>query len=157
VVKTLIDQWNSPTINEEEFVQLGSDDKRRYHEEDLTRGFTPREAAARANMFRASFPDVKISYEDLEVRGNIVTVIGMKTRGTHTGAPFSAVEPYPVIEASGIYCENDEEELSVELDDQCKIKRCRVISLGSKSGLAGFYEQIGGQIGGSTTIPAKAA
>ena len=51
----------------------------------------------------------------------------------------------PAIPATGKFRENDEERFCLKLN-QGKIVSCHVIALGTYTGFAGFYEQIGGSL-----------
>lgn len=148
-VRTLLDLWNSPDLDEDKFAELWACDKKRRHlEEDGIQCFTARELARALIQFRASFPDASFSYDSIETCGKTVTVLGFKRQGTHTGAPFYLIQnKASAIPATGLYCENDEEELSIELNDEGKIRRCQVVGLGARTGMAGFYEKIGGVLG----------
>lgn len=97
-----------------------------------------------ANVLLPSFPDIDWTYKSISVvDGNpkVISVDDIVCFGTHTGAPFS-VGGLPPIARTNKKCVNDPERLYIHLDDDNKIKKLEIISLGNASGLMGFYEQI---------------
>ena len=146
VARALVDLYNNKDLSVEDMGKLFvCDEKKRYVFEEGMR-LTPVEVAQMLLLIRSSFPDFKFTYDSIEVEANNkVTVEGLKAFGTHTAAPF-AFPPgvVPPISAAGVFCENDEERVWLELDKNWKIKTCHIIAMGDKTGPIGLYEQIGG-------------
>lgn len=145
--QALVDQWNDPNFSEEEFVELWTcaSEKRMVLEDGFA--FTPRQSAQTIIACRNAFPDLKFTYESIteKVPGKVV-IEGFQSSGTHTGAPYSLGPGFAPIAATQKHCSNDPERFCMDLDEDHKISRNFVIALGSYSGLAGFYEQIGGSM-----------
>lgn len=96
-----------------------------------------------------SFPDLNFAWspEMTEENGGTKFVSTVTASGTHTGAPFG-VGPHPKIEATGIRCQNETNEIVEWTVEDGKIKEMKVINpTGSlKTGPLGFYVQIGGKL-----------
>ena len=151
LAKKLVDVYNSNDLTVKAVTKLFvCDNKKRYIFED-GQSLKVGEVAQAQILIRKSFPDFKFNYTSMEVLlgPNTVTIEGLQASGTHTGEPFTYAPTIPAIPATGIHCANDEERAIIEFDDETgKIKTIRVISMGTKTGLIGLYEQIGGGSGG---------
>ena len=94
----------------------------------------------------ASFPDMKWEYDKMqEPRPGLVEISGFRVSGTHTAAPYTFHPDFPPIPATGKFCENDEENLSLHINKEGKIEQIQIVSLGIFTGPQGLYEQIGGK------------
>lgn len=89
-----------------------------------------------------SFPDLSVRWNPCRETddGKVITTIVVS--GTHTGKPYG-FGPYPKIEATGIKCQNDSEEVTFTFGADDKISLIETKPLG-KFGPTGFYSQIGG-------------
>ena len=145
VAQALIDQYNSKDLNHEDFAKLWVCTKvARYHFEDGL-SLKPGDLVDTLIMTRKCFPDFHCAYKDIKSDSDrTVSVEDAYCAGTHTGEPFSPAPGMPAIPAAGVAVKNDEERFCLELDENGKIKACRVISFGAMSGPLGFYQQIGG-------------
>ena len=95
----------------------------------------------------ASFPDLHFHWSESKELDDGTVTSKVYVTGTHTGSPFG-FGPFPPIEATGIKCQNDPEDVQWIIEGD-KIKETRVIcgTKGStKAGPPGFYVQIGGKM-----------
>mmetsp|Transcript_2149 Transcript_2149/g.4692 ORF Transcript_2149/g.4692 Transcript_2149/m.4692 type:complete len:207 (-) Transcript_2149:104-724(-) len=96
----------------------------------------------------ASFLDIKWEYDEMkEPRPGLVEVSGFRVSGTHNGAPYTFHPNFPAIPAAGKFCQNDEETMTLHINEHGKIEQIQIVALGILTGPAGFYEQIGGKMG----------
>ena len=142
----LVEVYNN--FDREELFKLFTSRKAKISfEDDYIPDITPVQVADNMESFRRSFPDVKFSYDSIkEDEPGVVVMEGVKCIGTHTGEPYTMVPGvFPAIPATGIHCMNDEEIMDFTFKDG-KIRKMKIIALGSSSGFSGFYQQIGGSL-----------
>jgi hypothetical protein len=140
----LWDSWNNFTSADDMMAHFVSEESAAIAEDHPP--IPARATAEGIGRLHASFPEIKFAYKSIEQKGpDRVVIEGIRCSGTHTGVPYSMVPGvFPAIEATGIACINDEERFWFNIKDN-KIDTLEVVALGTLSGPAGFYEQIGGK------------
>jgi len=149
IAKAFIAAWNDLKNADDMVAALyASPTTKVYFEDDFQ--LNALECSRGLERLYKSFPDMKFSYGSISVprdNKNAVILDNVRCCGTHTGAPYSMVPGlFPDIEATGTYCINDEERFILKLDENGKVRSMEVVALGSVTGPAGFYEQIGGSM-----------
>ncbi|CAB9498146.1 unknown protein [Seminavis robusta] len=110
-----------------------------------TPGFPVSVFVAELQKFFKSFPDIKFSWDFIkEEKSGQVLVEELLVKGTHSGEPY-AFANFPPVPAKGKHCAMDPERFWYTLKDG-KITSVDIIALGSKSGLPGFYMEVGGKM-----------
>ena len=142
----LMKQLNQETFMENDFYKLFARPEKRCQLLEDGYNFSTSQVVCNHRMMRDSFPDWKYTYESIkEPQPGCIVIEGVVCSGTNTGKPFAPSPRFSPREATGKHVVNDEERFCLEMKDG-QIKTWRVISMGSKTGLVGLYEAIGGTL-----------
>ncbi|CAB9507358.1 expressed unknown protein [Seminavis robusta] len=144
VIDALLAGWNGTPTIEENLSHFASPDVV-IKFEDMP-SITARIMAVEMDKCYKSFPNLHFHYESVkEVRPGHVLVEDLQVSGTHTGEPF-AFAHFPAIPTSNKHLVNDHERLWFTVNKEGKIVLQEAIALGSVTGIAGFYMQLGGKM-----------